>query len=295
MAKQHNHRYCPSCKSEDAKAVGEKNGFKLFVCHKCETLFTDRIPEFAEAENYDEYYSDENLETPQFIYKRLEELFSDFSEYRQTDRWLDIGFGAGTILNVAKNLKWNIVGLEVSKPAVEKAREMGFDVFHGTLEDAKYPDNYFDIITASEIIEHLNNPQPFLNEIVRILRPGGLFWATTPSAKGLSYRLLSVNWTTVSPPEHIQLFSKKAIARMLQKAGFSNMQLQTHGTNPVEIINHYRSSPNGNYNSQNRVKSAYQLNESMERSSFKKKIKNILNHTLNLAEMGDSIKIRAEK
>ena len=202
--------------------------------------------------------------------------------------------GTGTLLEVAAEKDWDVFGVEVSKPAIEQAEKMGIKAFHGELTDAEYPDDHFDIITASEILEHLYEPQKLIKEIARVLRPGGLFWATTPSSKGISYRLMGLNWTIVTPPEHIQLFSKKGMSLMLKNAGFSSVNLQTQGINPFEIINYYYP-PKIEEKKFNRVESGYQLNENMENSKFKQKIKTLLNQTLNLTQTGDSLKIFAQK
>ncbi len=54
--------------------------------------------------------------------------------------------------------------------------------------EAAFPSEHFDVITAAELVEHLCDPQALLHEVARILRPGGLFWMTTPHARGLSGR-----------------------------------------------------------------------------------------------------------
>ncbi|WP_448527610.1 class I SAM-dependent methyltransferase [Parathermosynechococcus lividus] len=46
----------------------------------------------------------------------------------------------------------------MSKPAIEKAKQQGFNVFWGDVTAAAYPDNYFDVVIASEVIEHLEKP-----------------------------------------------------------------------------------------------------------------------------------------
>jgi len=99
----------------------------------------------------------------------------------------------------------------VSKSAIEHAREQGYEVFHGELQDANFPDGHFDVITASENVEHCVKPEFLLDEVARILRAGSLFWATTPSAKGIWYKLIGIEWSTIYPPEHLQLFSKRGV------------------------------------------------------------------------------------
>jgi SAM-dependent methyltransferase len=286
-------RPCPACSSIARKRIGSKNGFEILACAKCSTLYTGHVPVSHETENYDEYYSESNLTVPDFIRERLNEIIGEFSTYRETNRLLDIGFGAGTILEVASNLQWEAFGLEVSKLAVEQARKRGFEVFHGSLTDARYPDHYFDVITSSEILEHLPDPNADLREIARILKPGGMFWATTPSARGLSFRLLKLNWSVLSPPEHIQLYSTKGVLLMLKNAGFSNVKLKTFGLNPIEIFNHFRPK-SGTDESFDRVGTAYQLNEGLTKSAMRKLVKNALNNSLNLLQIGDSLKIYAQ-
>ncbi len=291
-------RECPGCKSNDRKLAGAKNGFEIFACLECRSLYTSRLPIAGDAENYDEYYSASNLAVPDFIIKRVKEIVEGFSGYRSTNRLLDIGFGAGTILDVAKTQGWDVCGQEVSAPAVAQAREKGFEVFHGDLRSAGYPDEHFDVVTCSEIIEHLPNPQDVLSEIARMLRPGGLFWATTPSARGLSFRILGTRWSVLSPPEHTQLYSRKGMTVMLRNAGFSEVRLKTFGLNPSEIIHFLKSKGrNGgsDIDSFDRVETSYALNEKLSSGPVRKRIKGLLNGTLNIFGLGDSLKIYAER
>ena len=71
----------------------------------------------------------------------------------------------------------------------------------------------FDVVIASEVLEHVLDPHAMLVEILRVLRPGGLLWATTPHGRGISARLLGLEWSNVCPPEHLQLFSVAGICR----------------------------------------------------------------------------------
>lgn len=287
------HRLCPACKKTYARHIGNKNGYEIFVCRLCRTLFTGHVPLEHEAENYDKYYGESNLSVPDFIVERLKEIVSEFAGYRETNRFLDIGFGAGTMLETAQRLGWEPSGIEVSKPAVDQAVRNGFNVFHGSLREAKYPDHYFDVVTASEILEHLPDPQADLSEIVRILRPGGIFWGTTPSAGGISYKILRLDWSILSPPEHIQIYSKAGAELMLKEAGFEKIRFRTHGLNPSEILNHFKKIASGETDF-SRVESSYKLNESLTGSQFRKSVKGLFNGVLNMLKIGDSLKITAQ-
>ncbi|HEX6730534.1 MAG TPA: class I SAM-dependent methyltransferase [Pyrinomonadaceae bacterium] len=295
-------RTCPACGGQTGLDQGQKNSFLLLSCTTCSTLYTAQSTEGGHRQDYDDYYTSTNLTIPSFIDKRLDEIVATFETYRQNNRLLDIGCGAGSFLQAAARDNWEAFGLEVSQSAIQHVRSLGFEVFHGELNQADYPDGYFDVVVASEILEHLPNPRGLLRSISRILRPGGLFWATTPHGRGISARILGVRWTTVSPPEHLQLFSVPGIKALLSSAGFSHMNVATHGTNPFEIVHamrHKASRPTENGSEPptnfNRVESSYQLNEFLSEKPLRRIVKATLNGLLNAGRIGDSLKIRAER
>jgi 2-polyprenyl-3-methyl-5-hydroxy-6-metoxy-1,4-benzoquinol methylase len=295
-------RSCPACNSTAQVNIGEKNGFRLPLCQNCKTLYVARLPTGADAQDYDSYYQPSRFTAPAFIHARLDEIVADFSGYRKVNRLLDVGCGGGALLQAAARGGWDAEGLEVSKPAAEHVESLGFKVFSGLLSEAGYPDGYFDVVTASEVIEHVPDPQAVVAEIVRILRPGGLFWATTPHGRGASARALKLNWSIVSPPEHLQLFSVEGIKQMLTSVGFRQVRVAAHGVNPYEILHVLRASDadkksNGQEenDSFDRVQSCYELNEAMTRSGIRRRAKGMVNGLLAASRLGDSLKIYAVK
>ena len=293
-------RPCPACASLRLRALGRKRGFALLQCPQCQTVFTDHLPTAEEEHPYDDYYRPDNLEKPDFLNQRLDEIMADFSSFRQSGRLLDIGCGGGEWLQAARRAGWQAQGLEVSAPVVDYLRGQGFEIFHGFLEDAVYPNAHFDMILAIEILEHVPDAQAILNEVARILRPGGVLWATTPHGHGISARLLKKDWSVITPPEHLQLFVKRGMQKMLHNAGFSQTRVQTQGTNPFELARMLRKpKPAKNGVAQtasfNRVQSNYQLNEFLTEKPSRRLIKNVLNGALGVTCLGDSLKIRAIK
>ncbi len=291
-------RRCPACAATAERGLGQKNKLQISSCRSCGTLYAYYATGAGASENYDVYYHEANLTVPAFIDKRLDEIITDFARFRQSNRLLDIGCGAGSLLQAAQRAGWEAEGVEVSRPSVEHVRRAGFKVFHGELSAARYADEQFDVVTASEVLEHVPDPQMMLVEIARILRPGGLFWGTTPHGRGLSAQLLGIAWSTVSPPEHLQLFSLAGMHRLLKGAGFRSARLSARGVNPFEIwhalrhgkLAHGSEAPVADFN---RVATGYQLNEALTRNAATKLVKSTLNGALAAARLGDSIKIRA--
>jgi SAM-dependent methyltransferase len=303
-------RRCPACAGVGNFGRGAKNGFALFECRACATLYAEAEPGAARYD-YDVYYHDANLSVPDFIGARLDEIFASFAPYRRTGRLLDVGCGAGSLLEAARRAGWEAGGTEVSRPAVEHARREGFEVFCGDLAEANFPEGHFDVVTASEILEHLPDPRSMVREIARVVRPGGLFWGTTPHGRGLSARLLGPRWSVVSPPEHLQLFSLGGVERMLAGAGFRRPRLTSAGHNPLEVWRVLRrgsqngdaangahapeAAPAGATDGDARVESAYRLNAALMSNGATRAAKAALNAALGATRLGDSIKIWAER
>jgi SAM-dependent methyltransferase len=295
-------RSCPACGTNTGRERGRKNNLLISSCRACGTLYAHYANGAGQSEDYDAYYHEANLTVPAFIDKRLDEIVAAFAPYRQSKRLLDVGCGAGTILQAARRAGWAAEGIEVSRPAVEHVRAAGFKAFHGELAAAHYPAGSFDVVTASEVLEHLPDPQPMLVEIARILRPGGLFWGTTPHGRGLSARALGLKWSTISPPEHLQLFSLGGLRRLLKQSGFRRVRVTSRGVNPFELWHAWRQGaggPEANGTAADagfdRVATGYQLNEAMTSKATTRLLKSAINGVLGATHLGDSIRVWAEK
>ena len=147
-------RACAACGSSDAQRLGVKNELEIVSCRNCATVYTPYTPWYSSEYYYDSYYPEASLSPPAFIQTRLEEITAEFAPYRQTNRLLDIGCGAGNLLLAARKNGWNAHGLDVSMSAVQHVRSLGFEVFQGELQNAQFPAQHFDVITAAEIVEH---------------------------------------------------------------------------------------------------------------------------------------------
>ncbi len=291
-------RNCPACNSSKGRKQGRKNDFDILVCGSCGTLYTQTLPTLSTSQDYDAYYGVENLSVPEFIKRRLDEIVSDFEPYRRTNRLLDIGCGAGSVLEAARKAGWKAEGVEISRPAVDHVRAAGFEAFCGELTEARYPTGHFDVVTASELLEHVPEPGHLVSEVARILRPGGLWWATTPHSKGASGQLLKLDWSVISPPEHLHLFSARGLQGLLLSHGFRRVRIKTEGVNTIELLRRARGrsiSNNDKSEGFDRVRTSYQLNEALVSSAPRRAVKDVLNGLLRVSRLGDSLKVWAER
>lgn len=295
-------RPCPACESVSANQMGHKGGFDWWRCLDCGTLYVTTLPTTASRMHYETggYYNDENLDVPGFVTSRLEEIVNSFAPYRETNRLLDVGCGAGTLLSVATQAGWNAEGVELSVPTVDILRKQGLSVFPGELAQAKFPEAHFDVVTAAELIEHVPDPSSLIAEVARVLRPGGIFWATTPHSHGASGRILKLKWSVVSPPEHLHLFSVRGMAALLARHGFQQVKVKTEGLTAGELMGAFRSRAQDRDGaaiptSNQRVQCDYKLNETLLLNRRRRMIKNAANSVLRASRTGDFLKVWAKR
>ena len=99
-------------------------------------------------------------------------------------------------------------------------KRLGLNVRYGTLDSFKFADETFDCILASHVIEHLIDPISTLQEIHRILRPGGIFIAMVPCVSHIKAVMYGSKWKYYGPPGHLWYFSGKTFALYLEKFNF---------------------------------------------------------------------------
>ncbi len=141
---------------------------------------------------------------------------------------LDVGCGNGRFLVQMRELGWEVMGVEPDSEAVRIAKErFGLDVFQGTLEEVKFPDNSFDAITMNHVIEHVPDPIGLLAECRRILKPVGKLVMVTPNIQSLGRCLFDEYWRGWEVSHHLVLFSPKSLRACAEWAGLGVRSLWT--------------------------------------------------------------------
>jgi len=152
-----------------------------------------------------------------------------------TITYLDVGCSSGALLQVAQRCGFQIHGAEPAKQAANTASNIpGAKVFQGFLQDAHYPDNHFDIITLFEVIEHLTNPINLVQEIARILKPGGVFLIGTGNADSWTVQKLAEKWEyfdITGHGGHISFFTPKSMQKLAKHCQLNVQSIATKRVN----------------------------------------------------------------
>jgi SAM-dependent methyltransferase len=127
---------------------------------------------------------------------------------------LDTGTSAGVNLRLLRELGFrNITGLDISEDAIAFCEGNGFGpVEHGDICAMPFADDSFDLVLATDVIEHVEEDDGALREIARVLRPGGTLLLTVPAFEllwGLQDRVA----------QHKRRYRLKPLAEKLTIAG----------------------------------------------------------------------------
>jgi 2-polyprenyl-3-methyl-5-hydroxy-6-metoxy-1,4-benzoquinol methylase len=159
---------------------------------------------------------------------KFDELEKTLFRAKEPPSVIDIGCATGALLVCLRDRGWRVTGVEIS-PCSEYARkERRLDVRNIPLEENKFPQTHFDVVLASHLIEHLNDPASFLTEANRVLKEGGRVFITTPNISGFQARLYGRQWRSAIF-DHLYLFSVRTLSKMLKKAGFKIESIRTWG------------------------------------------------------------------
>jgi SAM-dependent methyltransferase len=215
----------------------EKWGITMKRCEVCDHLFTSpRMPEHAVPELYGSFYWEQYqvaIGSPS-IQERLAfdsgnghlKLRRDVLPHRGSGRLLDVGASSGGLVKQASDMGFDAAGLEPSPEICTLARRAhGVTMYCGTLAEQEFADGAFDVITLHDVLEHMFEPVREIREMRRVLAPGGLVAIETPTSLSRNHADQGVEWTTISPLEHVHVFNEANAERILVDNGFRVVDL----------------------------------------------------------------------
>jgi SAM-dependent methyltransferase len=148
-------------------------------------------------------------------------------------RLLEVGCAGGWLLKHALERGWAAQGVELSSAAVAHARGLGLEVFEGDLTGAALPAASFDLVYMGDVLEHLPDAKAALDEVARVLRPGGHLYlrgpiTTNSLARRLAlavYRAAGATIVLREPPYHLWEFTPRSLRGLFARAGLEITRL----------------------------------------------------------------------
>jgi SAM-dependent methyltransferase len=161
-------------------------------------------------------------------------LLDAFERLSKRARLLEIGCAAGWLLKHARERGWQVAGVEPSAAAADHARSLGLDVRTGTLHAAAFPDASFELAFMGDVLEHVPDCRATLEEVARVLVPGGHLFLRGPITTNSLGRgcalavsgMLGRDLVLREPPYHLWEFTPGPLRRLFRASGFEVVSLR---------------------------------------------------------------------
>jgi len=223
---------CPVCESSENEFLFEKDWFQYVRCNNCSMVYMN--PRMNLGATHSFYNSNVNA-----IYN--ETKFDQVSASTEMDdrinyanlklldqfnnHWhgtiLEIGSAKGFFLSKAKEIGYEIYGLELNQANYEYSRkQLGDTILNVDLSDARFEDGKFDVVYMRDVIEHIANPKTFLQEVGRITKPGGLVFLETHNIDSWINKFARERHVVIFGFEHPNHWSPKTLGLVLSQNNF---------------------------------------------------------------------------
>ena len=216
---------CPLCGFKDIHMFLSLNDYSYFRCNYCSLVFLDRDIPFDSKKIYtSKYIRERGLDVADSYVVKAKQTTARFylshlKKYSPKGNLLEIGCSTGITLNVAREMGWEVFGVEINEAAAQMARKpLNINTIEtndiSDINEEVFPDNFFSEMLLFDILEHIHEPLEFMKSLTRKLANGGYILLITPNINSLSARILKEKWFHLFP-EHVCLYSPKSLKLLL--------------------------------------------------------------------------------
>lgn len=206
--------------------------FRMVKCLQCSHVYASPRPASIWS-----YYTEDKVDT---IYMENETQRLSTSEvvvkyllkYKPGGKLLDVGCATGDFILAAKKY-YDAEGLELSGWSSKMAEERGIKIYRKLLEEMETKQEY-DIVTMWGVIEHFEYPKKEIENIGRILKPGGIVALWTGDISSIIAFMMGKKWWYYQG-QHIQMFTNKSMKILFESCGFEKVYM---GYYPYVITYH---------------------------------------------------------
>lgn len=225
------------CQHQQINKIADFGENQLYLCTACQIViakFTQNNP--SAEQKYQEYYAENTSSRFGFGLETIIKLFRWNRAYYlhkihpQAKSALDIGCGRGLILYYLKKYFafTTVLGTQISKPAAEFARnKLKLTIYEQDLLTIDFAEQKFDIISLLHVLEHVDQPEAYLEKIYQLLNPGGILMLEVPNFQAWTKNFTSQYWLSLDPPYHLYFFTPDTLTRLLKKYNFTIKHINT--------------------------------------------------------------------
>lgn len=211
--------------------------YDLYQCMNCEHIFLDHdLQDEDLGELYTKYYPRSSFDVNSFQPLKEVKGFEGwlngekraFAYIPKNVKVLDIGCGYGESVAYHKGRDCDSYGCEADKNVEEVAKKYDLNIKIGIFKADMFKENFFDFVTMDQVLEHATDPLSTLNEIYKVLKPGGKLILSFPNAHGYGAKKFGRQWIHWHVPYHMNFYSPRSLKLIAEKSSFKLEKVFTH-------------------------------------------------------------------
>lgn len=226
---------CIVCDGSDFRILSDKDRYGLsiniVICKKCGLIQTNpRMTKESQLKFYEreyrKFYCDNEEPSDKFFEEQVSrgkciyDLVCNYTKERFTEKVVvEIGTGAGGILQIFKENQNATLGLDLNTKYLKYGADKGMNLSFGTLDNLKDFKMKPDLVIYSHVLEHLPNPVEELRILKKYLKPSSIVYIEVPGVKDLK-TTHNQNFQEYIHIAHNYHFSLKTLKNVIRKAGF---------------------------------------------------------------------------
>ena len=221
---------CPLCGSRAYSIHVDFEKIPVFQCLNCLFIYSSQImPPKILSDYYAENFGGTRQMQGQRVNARVNSIIFDrlmnAKDHREMkfngSALLDVGTGYGFFLDaVRRNYRMRVTGVELSTVEANFGKaNLALDIRNTALTEARLVPASYDVVTAFEVIEHIENPSAFVTELLMYVKPGGLLLIATDNFESAVVRFLGRNFPKWIPHTHVSHFSPETLTRVMKEKG----------------------------------------------------------------------------
>src|SRR5688572_19105724 len=221
--------------------VRDREDVKVLKCNRSGVIFlsaSDHIgmSDYSEKKSFEYWGAEDRRAAIMSCIEDSNRRFENFRYLIANRKWIDIGTGAGGILDLLSPLAAQTVAVEPQEEARKALIDLGYSVY-SEVKDVK--EEGFQVASLFHVFEHLFDPIETLLEIKSKMAVGGKIIIEVPHANDLLISFFNSdnfkNFTFWS--EHLILHTRESLQRFLSAAGFKNIVVKGYQRYP--LANHF--------------------------------------------------------
>jgi 2-polyprenyl-3-methyl-5-hydroxy-6-metoxy-1,4-benzoquinol methylase len=234
-------RACPTCSSPDEALELEKDHMRIVRCKACDLVYVN--PTFDEAhyrqvyasQAYQDIVRDLGINSHDYRVGRFgtERVRMMAEQLRVSNgrapRYLDVGCSTGFVVEAARDMGWDAIGIDLNPSAVEHGRSRGLDLRTVALEDAGFASASFDAVSLFDVLEHLLDPRRTLRACWDLLAPGGILFLYVPNFDSASRLLMGADAHFIWPTHHLNYYTPTTIRDLMLRHRLAPELIVTEG------------------------------------------------------------------